>query len=132
MRITLILLIFAIGFSGYSAAAHAVGHQFCDQAMMVQIEDDNTEEYATSVDMSDCPEHNKFYQGQQKDADTENVTTKEKCIDCTKCCASQVMNLNDYRSIFFPQSSVLEPTNVDLLHTGDFLFSLKRPPKFII
>jgi hypothetical protein len=127
MRVFLMLLIFAIGFSGYSAAAHAFGHQSCDPAMMMQIEDASAES-PVSTDMPDCPEH-QSYQNLQKNADTEKVASKDKCMDCTQCCTSQLMSLHDFKGVFLPRSSVLEPTYVDFLHIGDFLYSLKRPPK---
>lgn len=129
MRIFLILLIFAIGFSGYSAAAHAFSHLSCDPDIMIQIEDASAGH--ANMDMSDCPEH-QADQNHKKDAGIEKVASKDKCIDCTKCCASQVMSLHDFKGFFLPQSIILEPTSVGLLRVGDFLYSLKRPPKSLV
>jgi len=130
MRVFLMLLIFAIGFSGYSAAVHAFGHGSCDPAMMMQTADDNSAAHA-SMDMPDCPEH-RAHQDQQKDAGVYKTASKDKCIDCTHCCASNAMSLPDYGGAsFLPQASILAPTSVDQ-SVGDFLYSLKRPPKSLV
>lgn len=129
MRILLMLLIFAVGFSGYSAAAHAFGHETCDPAVMAQMADDNDVEHQ-AMDMSDCPGH-QVDQGHQKDADTDKTANKGKCMDCTHCCTSHAMSLPDYRVIALPQTSVSDLNSVDLL-VGDFLYSLKRPPKSLV
>lgn len=122
------LLIFAIGFSGYSAAAHAFGHQSCDPAMMEQMADDSVEH--EGMDMSDCSGHHAD-QDQQKDADTDKTASKGKCMDCTHCCTSHAMSLSDYGVALIPQASVFAPTSVDQ-RVGDFLYSLKRPPKSFV
>jgi len=110
MHIFVMLFIFAIGFSGYSSAAHAFGHEFCDKSIEMQH------------GQHDHHDH-------QKDADTKKFSSKDKCLDC---CTSQVMSLHDFKSVFLPQHSVLELTYVDLLRIGDFLYSLKRPPKSFV
>lgn len=128
MRVFLMLLIFAISFSGYSAAAHAFGHESCDPAMMAQMADDSVEH--EGMDMSDCPGH-QANEDQQKDADADKSTSKGKCMDCTHCCTSHAMSLSDYGVALLPQTSVLAPTSVDQ-RVDDFLYSLKRPPKPLV
>lgn len=127
MRVFLMLLIFAIGFSGYSAAAHAFGHESCDPAMMMQMTDDAAHE---GMDMSDCPGH-QADQDQQKDASADKSTSKDKCMDCTNCCTSHAVSLSDYSVGFSPPSSVLNPSPLNL-SAGDFIYSLKRPPKSLV
>jgi len=122
MRVFLILLIFAIGFSGYSAAAHAFGKDSCNPAAMSKMVDEG-------MDMSDCPGH-QADQDQTKDTDA-GKTAQEKCMDCTHCCASHAMNLPDYSMSFQPQTTVLNlppTTGID----GDYLLSLLRPPKSLV
>ena len=92
------LLIFAIGFSGYSAAAHSFGPDSCDPAMMTKVVDDG-------MDMSDCPGH-QADQDQQKDSD-QSKSSKAKCMDCTHCCTSHAMNILDYSMNFQPQATIL-------------------------
>lgn len=122
------LLIFTIGFSGYSAAARA----FCDESlhspMMTQMADEIAEH--EGMDMSDCPSH-QDKQNKQKDADTDKTASKDKCMDCAHCCASHAMSISGYRLPFLPQTSVLALTSVDQ-RAGDFLFSLLRPPKSFV
>lgn len=122
MRVILMLLIFAIGFSGYSAAAHAFGPDSCDPAMMTKLVD-------SGMDMSDCPGH-QADQDQQKNADQDKFANG-KCMDCTHCCGSHAMNLPDYSMNFQPQATILNfppPTGID----GDYLMSLLRPPKSLV
>ena len=122
MRVFLMLLIFAIGFSGYSAAAHAFGPDSCDPAMKAEMAD-------SGMDMSDCPGH-QADQDKQKDTDTSK-TSKAKCMDCTHCCASHAMNLPEYSMNFQAQATVLNlppTTGID----GDYLMSLLRPPKSLV
>lgn len=128
MRVLLMLLIFAIGFSGYSAAAHAFGHESCDPAMMMQMADDSAEH--EGMDMSDCPGH-EADQDQQKDADADKSSSKGKCMDCTHCCTSHAVSISEYSVGFLPPSSVLNPPPLNL-SAGDFLFSLLRPPKSLV
>ena len=42
MRVLLMLLIFAIGFSGYSTAAHAFADDACNAAITVKTDGHNT------------------------------------------------------------------------------------------
>ena len=128
MRVFLMIMIFAIGFSGYSATAHAFGHEYCDQAMMVQV-DDHTGVHG-NIDMSDCPGH-QADQDQQKDADTDKADSKGKCMDCNDCCTSHAASLSDYSVGFSQPLSVLNPLPLNL-SAGDFLFSLLRPPKSLV
>lgn len=123
MRMFLMLLIFAIGFSGYSAAAHAFGPDSCDPAAMEKMMDQGT-------DVSDCPEH-QADQDKQKDSDTSK-TSKAKCIDCTHCCTSHAINFTDYSINFLlPLSSLLSPRPIHG-HVDEVFFYLLRPPKSLV
>lgn len=126
MRVFLILIIFAIGFSGYSAAAHAFGPDSCDPAMKAEMSASGMDQ---GMDMSDCPGH-QADQDKKTDAD-QSKSSKTKCMDCTHCCASHAMNLPDYSMSFQPQTTVLNlppTTGID----GDYLMSLLRPPKSFV
>lgn len=126
MRVFLMLLIFAIGFSGYSAAAHAFGPDSCNPTMKAEMADSNMDQ---GMDMSDCPGH-QADQDKQTDND-QSKSSKAKCMDCTHCCASHAMNLPEYSMNFQPQATVLNlppTTGID----GDYLMSLLRPPKSLV
>lgn len=122
MRVFLMLLIFAIGFSGYSAAAHALGPDSCDPVTMEKMAD-------TGMDMSDCPGH-QADQDQQKDSD-QGKSSKAKCMDCTHCCTSHAISLPNY-SVNIPSlKAVLNPQPMHG-HVDEVFFSLLRPPKSLV
>ncbi|MBN8521632.1 MAG: hypothetical protein J0L77_07040 [Alphaproteobacteria bacterium] len=122
MKVLTLLLVFAIGFGGYSAAAHAFGADSCNPVALEKMAD-------MGMDMADCPGH-QADQDQQKDSD-QSKSSKAKCMNCTHCCTSHVMSAVDYGVSFIAQASVLTPTFVNF-HVGDFLYSLKRPPKSLV
>lgn len=122
MRVFLMLLIFAIGFSGYSAAAHAFGPDSCNPAAMEKMADQG-------MDMSDCPGH-QTDQDEQTDTD-QSKSSKTKCMDCTHCCTSHAISLSNYSINFPPLAAVLNPQPLDL-RVGDYFFSLLRPPKSLV
>jgi hypothetical protein len=128
MRVFLMFLIFAIGFSGYSAAAHAFGHESCDPAMMMQMAD-NTVEHE-GMDMSDCPGH-QADQDQQKNVDTDKTASKGKCMDCTHCCTSHAINLSDYSVKISSLEAALNTQPIHG-HVDEVFFSLLRPPKSLV
>ena len=125
MRVLLMLLIFAIGFSGYSAAAHAFGHESCNP-MMQQA---NTDSDHKNMDMSDCPGH-QAEQDQSKEAD-QDKTSKTKCTDCTHCCTSHAMGLPSYSFYLPPLAAALNPQPMHG-YVDEFFFSLLRPPKSLV
>jgi hypothetical protein len=126
MRVFLMLLIFAIGFSGYSAAAHAFGPDSCDPAMKAEMTNAGMDH---GLDMSDCPGH-QADQDKQTDAD-QSKSSKEKCMDCTHCCTSHAVNLSDYSVNFLQPTAVLHPSLVHGYVDG-LLTSLLRPPKSLV
>ncbi len=123
MRVFLMLLIFAIGFSGYSAAAHAFGPDSCDPAMKAETTNTDMDH---GMDMADCPGH-QAEQNKQIDAD-HSKSAKTKCMDCTHCCTSHAINLPNYSVNFPPLAAVLSPQPMHG-YVDEFFFSLLRPPK---
>ena len=123
MRIFLMLLIFAIGFSGYSAAAHAFGPDSCDTETMSQIADNGT-------NASDCSGHQA---DQDKQTDTnQSKSSKAKCMDCVHCCASHAISLSNYNfDLPEPEASRLSPS-LEASHNSDFITLMLRPPRFLI
>ena len=119
MRVFLMLMIFAIGFSGYSAAAHAYGDMGCQPNSKAEVVDQ-------VMDMGDCLGH-------QEEGDTQNNTdkTSSKSMDCTHCCASHAINLSYYSMNIHALAAVLNPPP-QTENDGDYLFSLLRPPKFFV
>jgi hypothetical protein len=117
MRVFLLLLIFAIGFSGYSTASHAFGEDSCASATQSEM-----------ASNTDCATHTGNADAKK---DTKNSDEKSVCLDCIHCCASHVANLANWSVSFSPvtagHSSALSPVLKD-----NYLFSLLRPPKTII
>src|SRR6218665_2000435 len=116
MRMFIVLMIFLINFSGYSAAAHAFSDVFCDSKSGKQVER-----------TMHCPDH----QSTNNQDDTSNdITGKTQCPDCTHCCSGHVFNV----SLPTPAAHVaLLPVTYTVATdriAGDYLFSLLRPPKF--
>ncbi len=126
MRVFLMILIFAIGFSGYSAAAHALSHEFCNP-MMEQADGDSSHK---DMDMSDCPGH-AAGKDQQKDTDQDKGAKKGKCMDCSHCCPSHAMSLLNY-SLSLPLLSDLLNPKPMYGHVDEVFFSLLRPPKSLV
>lgn len=123
MRLFVMLLIFAIGFSGYSAAAHAFMKESCNPVVMAQAA-------SVEVDML-CPGHSAVEQNQQEDTDQSDQASKGECMDCTHCCTSPVLGLSIQSNSFSSQATVLNPLT-EAVHHSDFLFSLLRPPKSLV
>lgn len=122
MRVFFMLLIFAIGFSGYSAAAHAFMQGDCDPVSMSKMTD-------KGMDMSDCPGHTG-----DKDAkkDVEpSKTSKAKCMDCTHCCMTHA-TFHQNSMTAFPQIASIVIPSIDSGEARDNLFSLLRPPRSLV
>lgn len=117
MRIFLAILVFAISFSGYSAAAHAFSDELCA-----------SEAQAEMTLNADCADHHGGADSQQ---DTENSDTKSVCVDCLHCCASHGASLQPVSIRFNPVPMTLSAALTPTL-TGDYLFSLLRPPKNLV
>lgn len=121
MRVLLILLIFAIGFSGFSAAAHAFDSKKCHEAMSVETQD--------KASTHDCPEHAAAKQGQSADKDSKK--DKDLCLSCDHCCVSHAG---------FPQFGYVPytPDRSDTYEVADTAMvdsavsGLKRPPKHLV
>ena len=118
MRVFVMMLIFAIGFAGYSAAAHASAQDSCNPAM------------AKDIKSFDCADHQAGHD-QKKDASPDNdASGKGKCPDCNHCCAFHAAGLfsHDAMSIIPPGAAIPGWKPVTGL-AGDYLSSLLRPPK---
>lgn len=127
MRVFLILLIFAIGFSGYSAAVYAFGPDSCDTAMKADMVESGVDH---GMDMSDCPGH-QVGQDQQKDVDQDKTSQNEKCMDCTHCCTSHAISFPSY-SVNLPRLAAVLNSQPMNGHVEEVFFSLLRPPKSLV
>lgn len=109
------LLIFAIGFSGYSAAAHAFGPDSCNTAMKAEMADQG-------VDVADCADHQ----------DSQEKNSDKICLDCTHCCASHAISLSNYNfALPEPDASGLS-YSLEASHNSDFIASMLRPPRSLV
>ena len=122
MRLFFMLLIFAIGFSGYSAAAHAFAQGDCAPISISKAIDQG-------MDMSDCPGH-KSGEDIKKDTET-GKTSKVKCLDCTHCCMTHVTLHQNYTINFPPVASIHRPS-LESGEARDNLFSQLRPPRTLV
>lgn len=117
MRVLIVLLMFAIGFSGFSTTAHAFSDVLCDSGISQQMDSD-----------SECADH-QMAPDVKKDTGGE-LAAKDKCIDCMHCCSGHVYSLTvsvlPMQAIFVP---VTYPVLTDRI-AGDYAFSLLRPPQF--
>ena len=111
MKIILVLMVFALAFSGYSAASHAMGPENCSSSQEVQNDA--------------CPPH---VQNSPDHAQKHDKSGKGFCLDCAHCCAT---------SIVLPITASWEPTPVSSnlnsvlmqFQPENRLFSLLRPPR---
>jgi hypothetical protein len=111
MKIILAFMIFALAFSGYSAASHAMSLENCSSQS--QAHDDNC-----APEVQNSPDH----------AQKHDQSSKGFCLDCAHCCAASVM---------MPSTASWEPTPVlsalDSVVTQfqpeNRLISLLRPPR---
>lgn len=120
MRIFLMILIVAVGFGGFPAAVHAFSKDSCDSVILSQMTD-------TSHDV--CPDHGQDHN--QKEKTGKDKAAESQCLDCVHCCACHAFNTSS-DSIKFH----LEASKAFLLlkdrPSGDYHFSLLRPPKDLV
>lgn len=112
MKFLLILIIFALAFSGYSSASHAMGTQDCTSVSSTEAEECRHADAASDKDHAS--KHEKSKAG--------------KCMDCTHCCASSpvIIQNSHYSFDLLHAVFVLEPSRTT---RQDRLFSLLRPPR---
>lgn len=118
MRILLMILVFAIGFSGFPAAAYAFSKDSCDSAILSQLADTNHE---------GCSDHHQ----DQKEKASHDKAEKSKCLDCAHCCTSHAFNASSYSLKFHLEARKVFPILKDR-PIGDYHFSLLRPPKALV
>lgn len=113
MRIFVLAIILAIGFSGFSAASHAIMLDDCKSSTQVQADE-------CAPDLKNTNDH-----GQKHEK-----SGKGFCLDCAHCCVASVVLPSD-GMIVMPQPSSDMNSTVRQFQPEDRLFSLLRPPKFI-
>ena len=121
MRVLLVLLIFAIGFSGFSAAAHAFDSKKCHEAISVETQD--------KASMHDCPEHAAAQQDQSVDKDGKK--DKHLCLSCDHCCVSHTGFPQFGYTPYAPDRSDTYEV-VDTAMVDNTVSGLKRPPKHLV
>lgn len=118
MRVFLMLIIFAIGFSGFSTVAHAFDSQSCAQIMSA--------ENVQSNDM-DCAGHANSGEKQEK----SSKDGKHLCLNCGHCCVS-------HAALTQPSFNFNPPvikTAFSFMHMNvddNVVSGLKRPPKHLV
>lgn len=116
MRVLIVLLIFAINCSGFSTAAHAVAEVLCDSNGQGQVES-----------IIKCADH-QFTSAVEKSTQSD-TSSKTQCLDCIHCCAGHVLSMTLSPLPFEAVSlNVSYPVLSDRI-TGNYHFSLLRPPK---
>lgn len=113
MRILLLLIIFALGFGGYSAAAHAFGNAECQSSVMDKA--------------SDCLGHKAIADASQD----QNDSAGDHCIDCGHCCPSHAIHDHYYSGSLSVLSMTVKPLLADT-YQDSFLLSLLRPPRNLV
>jgi hypothetical protein len=114
MRVFLMLLIFAIGYSGFTAAAHAYGS---DCGM--------TQSKESPADKAGCPDE------QQKIDDQADQNKSTGGIDCHHCCSAEIGFSSDF-SVNFDIASMLLSPLPDQVPTDSHISSLLRPPRHLV
>ena len=114
MRFILMLIAFAVAFSGYASVAHAFGDDLCNPAS-VQLSDDG----------ADITGHT-AHKTAQKDK-----SCSDQCPECTHCCASHAIGLPGHSVHTPPLLAVFESVAI-LEPVGRVYFSLLRPPKPLV
>lgn len=120
MRLFTIILVLALGFSGFLSTAHAFEVGGCDSSEIGQqcLDDKSI--------MADQEDSNK----NQKQSDSKEAP--HVCLNCGHCSTAHATAIyNQSAFINFKIASVFNGYNkVDL--ANQFIFSIKRPPKFIV
>lgn len=119
MRVLLMIVMFAIGFSGYSAAAHAARTGSCDPAATSKAGGGGA-----SAGLASHGDH-------AKEQETGKSAAGGDCVDCGHCCASHAFGLAAHAVNFHRQETALAAPPVEK-RTGDYLSSLLRPPKSLV
>lgn len=118
MRILILMLVFAIGFSGFSAAAHAFDSSKCGQIFSVE---------KTDGVQNDCASHSK--------SDSQNDPTskdaKHSCLTCGHCCTSHAA-LPLFSISIAVQVQKNAFANLNSEPDDDFISGLKRPPRILV
>jgi hypothetical protein len=120
MRVLVLLLVFAIGFGGYSTAAHAAAQQGCGSLVVSKSLDSGND---------DCSDYQSSRQN--KDAHKKAADDSGVCLDCLHCCTSHVMNTGYYSLTLPLQIGSLFPVFRGM-PIGAHQFSFLRPPQSIV
>lgn len=119
MRVLILLLIFCIGFSGFSTAAHAIEPSHCGSSSLVEVDD------STSAAVDDCTEMS------QKSKSGESKEQGHVCLNCGHCCVSHLALADLDITVDVPvikSTFTIVDSDVD----NDFISTLKRPPKSLV
>ena len=120
MRIFLMVLIFAIGFSGYSAAAHAFSMDSCGKAALEK-----------SIDQDkNCADH-QGHQAASPQDDHGHKSGKTVCLDCHHCCAAPMAGIPAI-SMNFPPPVKAQHVLPSFGYSDDLAFSFLRPPRTLV
>jgi hypothetical protein len=110
------MLIFAIGFSGFSAAAHAFDSSKCGQISVEKMDDAQ----------NDCAKHLK---NASKD-DQKSKDSKHSCTNCGHCCMSHAALTQFGVHAVVPIHKTIFP-HLNAEPDDDFISGLKRPPRIL-
>lgn len=115
MRVLLLILMFAIGFSGFSAAA---------PAFAASIEHAHIEKSVAGADVLD--------QAEMPVQDSGHHSSKSPCLDCVHCCSAHFTFSQPNTAIAFDLQNVVLAAFVDSRNDSGYRLSLLRPPQSLI
>ncbi len=120
MRIFVMILIIAIGLSGFPAAAHAFSKDSCDSSASSQLAD---------ADHEVCADHN--HDQDQKEKVGHDKAAKSQCLDCVHCCTGHAFNTSTDALKLHAETNKTFPVLADR-SIGDYHSSLLRPPQTLV
>jgi hypothetical protein len=118
MRILILVVIFAIGFSGFSAAAHAFDSSKCGQSFSIE---------KVEKAQSDCLKHIK--NGSKDDQNSKE--SKHSCLNCSHCCTSHAA-ISQFGVHFLLPIYKTAFSNINSEPDDNFISGLKRPPRILV
>lgn len=118
MRMLIFMLVLAIGFSGFSAAAHAFDSAGCGKTFSIEKADET---------QNNCVNHFKTDSKNDKNPNNSDHT----CVSCGHCCMSHAA-ITQYGIHIVIPTHKMAFSHVNDQSDDDFISGLKRPPRILV